>query len=368
MKFSIKQPDLAKALSIVGKIITGRNTLPVLDNVLIEAKEGSLQFTTTSLEVSITHNIEANIKTEGRTTIPVNLIQNYVSLISSNEEIDFELKDSETVHLSIKNSKTDIKTINAEEFPNMPTVKKEKEIIVKASILSPAIDSVAFATSTDQIRPVLTGVYFKSIAGKLTLAGTDSYRLAEKKIDLEKGSDDLEVIIPARFANEASRIFSETAKKDENIKITLSRHQLVFEGANTTFVARNIEGRFPPYQQIIPDKTESNIVLDVEEASRDIRRSALFTSGGSIKVTFEKEGINVTSTSQEGSENAFIKGKTSGKDKNDITINAAFLLDILSHVKTKSFNFGMNEQNMPALVRPDGDDNYSYVIMPVNPQ
>lgn len=364
MKFQIKQPDLAKALSIVAKIVAGKNTLPVLDNVLIEAKEQTLEFTTTSLEVSISQKMQATVSTEGKTTIPVKLLQSYISLINSDEEIEIEVDTNQTAHLRAKNSKTEIKTIAAEEFPAMPTVKKEKVLNIEAKALASAISDVAFACSTDQIRPVLTGVLFKSDEKELTLAGTDSYRLAERKVPLADKSDEMTVIIPARFATEAARIFGDTK---EEIQIILSRHQLVFKSTDSIFITRNIEGRFPPYAQIIPTDAKSSIEMNVEQATRDIRRTSLFTAGGNITIEFTNAGVTISSVSQEGSDSSQLVGDAKGDVDTKITFKATYMLDMLSHIKTENCSLVVNSEKMPALIRPQGDEKYSYVIMPVNP-
>lgn len=363
MKFTIKQPDLTKALSTVGKIVTGKNTLPVLDNVLIEVKEENLQFTTTSLEVSISIIIPAIVNEPGSITLPVRLLQNFTALTGSDEDIEIEVDNNQTAHIKLQNSKNQIKGINAEEFPKMPTIKKEKILILSPKDFVESVGKVAFATSAEQIRPVLTGVYFKSEEGKLIMAGTDSYRLAENKIEINQKSDDFDVIIPARFTTEAARILSE---EKEDIEIILSRHQIVFKSSTVNFITRNIEGRFPPYAQIIPKECKSSIELDVADTTREVKKAALFTTNGQINLKFEDNGLRVESVSQEGSGDIVLQGDVQGEKESEIRINSGYLLDILSHIKGKTVRIGVNAQRMPAFIQSASDEDYSYVIMPVN--
>jgi DNA polymerase-3 subunit beta len=364
MKFTIKQQQLSKALQVIGKIVSGRNTLPVLDNVLIETKDQTLQFTTTSLEVTITHNIDAIISQEGRTTIPVKLLQNFTSLLKTDEEIEVTIDDNNTAHLKLSASKSEIKTISADEFPQVPTIKKEKEIFLSSKDLSKFISQVAFASSSDQIRPVLTGVFVSSDSKKLTLAATDSYRVAETRMPLEgTKQDELEIIIPAKYLVEAGRILGENK---EDISIILSRHQIIFKGTNTTFIARVVEGKFPSYSQIIPTELKTQAILETEEFSRNLRRAALFTTGGSAIINFTPDGITLSSSSQEGSDDAKISGAVTGDQENKVAININFLLDIVTHVKDSNIIIGVNGPTMPVLIKGEKSEESRYVIMPVN--
>ena len=207
-------------------------------------------FTSTNLEVGIRSRIRGKIDIEGSFTVQAKLLAEYVSLLP-NERIDVELKD-QILHLKCAGHATAMKGISSEEFPLIPEVKREKEVIVQAAALKEAIQKTAFAVATDDTRPEISGVFCAQSEKLLTLAATDSYRLAEKTIPVEKSSGSFRLILPLRTLQDLLRVLGE----EEMAQFYLSDNQILFVVGETEIVSRLIEGQYPDYKQIIP--TEYN--------------------------------------------------------------------------------------------------------------
>ncbi|MEK7528868.1 MAG: DNA polymerase III subunit beta, partial [Patescibacteria group bacterium] len=208
MKAICTQSDLSRALDIVNRAISPNITLPVLNNILIKATGKTLYFSATNLEIAIHFSIKADVKNEGSITIPARLISSFVGLLED-ESVDLRVDESLTLHIKTKTTATKIKGISAEEFPIIPKVEKEHSFSIIAEKLAEAIDQTVFSAAVTTTRPVLAGVYFGLSKDILKLAATDSYRLAEKQITLDKKSDSsIECIVPAKTLLELWRILS----------------------------------------------------------------------------------------------------------------------------------------------------------------
>ncbi|MGB9609306.1 MAG: DNA polymerase III subunit beta, partial [Minisyncoccia bacterium] len=237
MKFIVLQKNLAKSLSQISRIATSKTTLPILNNVLIEAEKNLLKLSTTNLEIGITSQIRAKIEKEGKITLPCQILTNFIDLIDE-ELIEVELEDSE-VNFKSKNSFTKIKGISAEEFPIIPQIEKENCFKIKADILKTALDKVIFAVSPAETRIEISGVLFSFNSPEenfLTLVGTDSYRLAEKVVKLTDSNfkEKLNLIIPIKALQEFSRL----PEEEKIVEIYSSENQILFVYESTELISR----------------------------------------------------------------------------------------------------------------------------------
>ena len=302
MKISCTQNKLNKGLSIVSRIVGSRTTLPVLSNIHLEAKGGQLKLSATDLEIGVTTSIGAKIDTEGATTVPARLISEFVAA-NGDESIDMESKDT-TLHLKSQRYEANIKGIDPAEFPVIPDITNDPLVSLKSSVLIKAISEVIIACATDDTRPVLSGVYFKFSEGILYMVATDSYRLAEKKIDLAGVKIEKEFIVPARTMQEILRI-SSAAENLENISISATDNQVSFAIGDTQIVSRLIEGAFPNYKQIIPTSFKSKAVISLPELVSAVKMAALFARQGAnnIKMKLTADELIITSVADQIGDN-----------------------------------------------------------------
>ncbi len=234
MKFSSLQENLKHGLAIAGHIAGKNINLPILNNVMIEIKEGDIKIITTNLEIGTVHSIRGKTEEVGSFTVDAKLITDYIGLLP-NKKVNIEQKDNSLI-IECENYKTKIKGQSAEEFPLIPEIKKEKHYSAKISEFKKALSQVVFAVANSESRLELSGVYFSFNNNKLTLAATDSYRLAEKQVDIKTNQEKTEqnVIVPARTLQELIRILSnlkdsgDVIDEKEEIKFYISDNQVLF--------------------------------------------------------------------------------------------------------------------------------------------
>ena len=203
MRFISLQENLKRGLNIVGHVSSKNINLPILNNILIKAEEGNIELISTNLEIGITHQVRGKIEVDGQFTVDSKLINEYVNLLSSGEKVKLEEKDNE-LKIECGNYKTKIKGESAKEFPLIPTLPKQGFYSCKSGELKRALNSVSFAVSNSENRVELTGVLFSFSNGKLSLAATDSYRLAERELEIKSEAMEGEqrAIVPGKTVQE----------------------------------------------------------------------------------------------------------------------------------------------------------------------
>lgn len=378
MKLSCTRENLYQGLAITSHISTKNVNLPILNNVLIRVDAGGLKLISTNLEIAITCHFRGKVEQQGEYTVPSKLIFDYVSLLP-NERVDIDLLD-ETLSIACGNSKTKIKGIAASEFPLVPPVKGGVQFSVSVNDLRQALSRTLFATATNESRPELAGVYLAfnhgdKNQGKLVLAATDSYRLAETVIKLSGGSkEEKEVIVPQRTLSELNRIFSifkDDVEAPSAVEIDLSDNQIVFKYGPVELTSRTIEGNYPDYKQIIPETTQTTAVVDRSEFVQAIKTASLFSKTGLFDINLTvnpKDGqIELSaSDSNRGENSVVLKGEIQGKE-NAATLNYRYLLDGVNALGTTKVTLQMIDASNPAILKPEDlpDEEYQYIIMPI---
>ncbi len=379
MKFSCTQENLRQGLSIVSHIANKSVNLPILENVLIRTEEGGLKMMTTNLEMAVTCNIRGKVEEKGEFTVPSKLFADYVSLLPK-DRVDAEMKDN-ALAVSCGTYQTRLNGINASEFPLIPSVDSQQKFQVKVVELRKAIGQVLFAVASNESRPEISGVLFKFVpqngALKLVLAATDSYRLAEKIVDIikEDGTDiqeTISVIVPARAVSEIVRIlgvFKDAVDNPETLEIVISDNQILFSYNQVELISRTIEGRYPDYRQLIPSSFETEISLPKEEVLRAVKATSLFSRAGlndiNLKFTPGSPVRISANNPQTGEHTAELDGETKGKE-NAITVNYRYFIDGVNNIETDNIMIQMIDGVSPCLLRPTGDDvDYLYIVMPI---
>ncbi|MCL5407192.1 MAG: DNA polymerase III subunit beta [Patescibacteria group bacterium] len=364
MKISCTQENLTKGLSIVSHMISSRTTLPVLNNILLKVEKGRLSLLATDLEIGISTWIGAKVDAEGAITVPARLLSEYITT-NTDKTINLELKGT-TLHLSSDHFKANIKGIEASEFPSIPEVKDGPEIEIQATDFKDGIIKTVFACAVDETRPVLAGVYLKIVKNKLKLVATDSYRLAEKTINLiSTGEKEVGFIVPGRTLGEIGRLLNESIEK---VEIMVGENQVQFKLGPTTLISRLIDGNFPDYEQIIPTNIKTKINIRNKEFQNAIKMASFFArdSANNIKLQLKKpKTFNVIAVSpQMGDNTSELEVEITG-DELEIAFNAKFILDCLSVVNSEEVSLEMAGSLSPGIVRPLNDKNYLYIIMPL---
>jgi len=364
MKISCTQNKLNKGLSIVSRVVGSRTTLPVLSNIFLEAKSGQLKLSATDLEIGVTTSIGAKVDLEGSTTVPARLISEFIAA-NGDESINLESKNT-TLHLKSQRYEANIKGIDPTEFPVIPDITNDPLVTIKSGIFIKAVSEVIIACATDDTRPVLSGVYFKFDAGTLYMVATDSYRLAEKTIDLPGSQVAKEFIVPVRSMQELLRIASATEEL-ENISISATDNQVSFAVGETQIVSRLIEGAFPNYKQIIPTAFNSKAIISLPELVSAVKMAALFARQGAnnIKMKLSDGELVITSVADQIGDNiSRISAEITGEAE-EVAFNAKYVLDILQVLPDKKVLFELNDKTSPGVIKPEKSNDFVYIIMPL---
>ncbi len=376
MKLSILKENLNNGLSIASKIV-GRNlTLLILNNILISTDKNFLNLTTTDLEIGIKYWVLAKIEKEGKITVPAKILSNFVSLLPD-KKIALEVKN-QILHINCENYNTKIKGLDADAFPIIPKIESRDFIELNTLAFCEGLSRVVDFSTLSQARPELLGVYLNFQKDRVQLTATDSFRLAEKTLFFEKKTDrEFSFILPQKSAREIVNIFFE---KQEKLRLYFSPNQILFEYPMTEVphpqiqvVTRLIEGEYPDYQEIIPKKYEVQTILAREDFLNQIKTASIFSGKSNevkIRINFEKKGVEILSQNPELGENeSFLCGKinygASPPKEMEAVFNYRFLVDGLLNIKSQNVIFELNGEDQPAVLKPDGDSSYIYVVMPI---
>ena len=362
MKLQVTQENLSKALGNVAKIaMANKNPLPILNNVILKTEDNRLSISATNLEIAITEKVGSKVKTEGSITVPARLMQEYITSLPSGV-IDLEL-DEHKLHIMTDHYKSTINGVISDDFPDIPVVSDGVEWSIPAKEFKKGLQQVVFAASSDEARPVLTGVYLKNQDGKLFAAATDSYRLAEK--ELIKTKQEVSLLVPATALQELLRIIPESAV---NVEVFADNQQVLFRVGDIELVSKLIDVPYPDYRKLIPTNFEVTATLPREEFIAITKVSSLFAreSAGSISIKIDEESktISITSiASQLGENNSKAEAKIKGDG--EVTLNSRYLLDALNALNASEVTFSFNGKLDPCLITSSEAPDQTYLVMPL---
>jgi DNA polymerase-3 subunit beta len=255
MKLQVTQENLNKALGTVARVANTRGTLPVLANVLLKTVNNRLSVAATNLDIAITQYIGSKVSEEGAITVPARLMQDFVSSLPSGV-IDLTLEDYK-LRVETPQYQSTINGVAADEFPVMPAITKGKSWKIGGVELRKGLQQVIMAASSDEARPVLTGVFLHTVEGSLYMAATDSYRLAEK--ELTTANEEVMLLVPVSAMQDLLRIVGDF---EGEVVVTHDEQQVLFQVGDIELVARLIEGKYPDYRKLIPQKFTTKAILE----------------------------------------------------------------------------------------------------------
>ena len=361
MKLQVTQENLNRALGSVARVANSRGTLPILANVLIKTDNNRLSLSATNLDIAITHYIGAKVKQTGSITVPARLMQDFVGSLPDGV-IQLDLQETK-LHVTTDQYQSVVNGIVADYFPVMPAIADGKTWEIKGELFKKSLQQVVFAASGDETRPVLTGVLLQTHDGKLHMAATDSYRLAEKQLGANK--HDIHLLIPASAMQDLLRVLSDD---DEKVTIIHNDQQALFKVGDIELVTRLVDGKYPDYRKLIPSKFTTQATLKRADLVNVTKVSSLFARESAGSVTIEvneaSKQLSIRSVASQLGENtatAPAKAKGSGS----ITVNSRYLLDGLSALSGDEVTFGFNGKLEPTLLTDANSPDYRHIIMPL---
>lgn len=375
MKLTCLQENLKRGLATVSHAVAGKSTLPVLSNVLLATDGGRLKLAATNLDVGITHWIGAQVQEEGAITVPAKLLADVIGGLP-NDRVTLTLDArTQTVKVECARYTSNIKGIEAEEFPIIPTVSdRAPAVSLSPATLREAIDQVAFAAASDDTRPVLAGVLVRLRENRLTFAAADGFRLATRVVQLpEAVAQPQEFIVPARSLVELARI---AADSEGQISLTMSPSggQALFHTENTELVSRLIDGKFPDFERIIPSQYLTRSILDTAELAKAVKLASFFAnpSQNVVKLTLEPGGelgpgrlVISANAAEVGDNTGEIDGMIHGEG-GQIALNVKYLADAIAAIKTAQVAIETQGSQNPGVFKPVGQEGYVHIVMPMS--
>jgi len=371
VKLSVEKKDLLNVIARAQNIVEKRNTMPILVNVLLEAKGEGLRGFATDLEVSLTDEIPAGVKSPGKVAVNAKSLFEIIKELPEGK-IELERKENNWLKITQNRAVFNIVGISPEEYPVFPTFTTQEFVKIESGILSEMIEKTIYSVSTDETRYHLNGVYLEvksdKDGGTYRMVATDGHRLSliDRKIPgaLSKTPGTQGVIIPRKGLHEVRKLLEAV---DGEVEVAIEGAQLVVRSGTTILMVRLIEGKYPNYQQLIPQNLKEHFLVQREALLSSLKRVSLLSNTKSKGVTFSLNGgkMEITSNNPElGDAKEEIEVQYNGKEMK-IGFNARYVLDVLQSMHDEIVRVELNDQLSPGLVRPSDDPSYTCVVMPM---
>ncbi|MDB2415496.1 DNA polymerase III subunit beta [Rickettsiales bacterium] len=372
LSFSIERSSLLKVLGHIQSVVERRNTIPILSNVKLEAKEGKLKLTATDMEIAITEQVDAEISEEGELTVPAHTFYDIVRKLPDGVNVQFTGNATQSGKVEIKagSCKFSLSCLPVSDFPVMDKGNLEHEFILAPSELTELLEKPRFAISSEETRYYLNGIYLHTINGEdnkkqLCAVATDGHRLAKISLDAPEGSENIPgVIIPKKTVSEVKKLVDES---ESDVIISLSGTKICFDTGGAVILSKLIDGTFPDYEKVIP--SDNNKLLEVSTVNlvKAVDRVSTISSEKTraIKLAIEGQKLILSATNEEnGTANEEIDISYDFGDF-EVGFNARYLLEMMSGIEGDIVQFVFADENAPTLVKDPSNPGVLYVIMPM---
>lgn len=369
MKFSVEKNIIFKSLSHIQSIVEKKNTLPILSNILIEAKENHLVLSATDMDISITDKLHCNIIEMGSTTVSAHTLYDIIRKLPDSSEIEIISNDGKIMSLRAGKSKFSLGCLPKEDFPIIEIGDLENELNIDSQKFLQLIDKTRFAISNEETRYFLNGIYFhiKQVnqTSILSLVATDGHRLAKFDFDFKESALDIPgVIIPKKTVNELHKLLSDY---DGSIKINLNSNKMVFFVGNFILITKLIDGNFPDYKRVIPQDNNNVLKINRQDFSLAVDRVSTITNDKSPVIKFKllKNLMNMSSVNAEsGTATEDIVTNYSG-DEIEIGFNSKYMLEMVNNLDDNQIILNFKDSASPVTAIEDSNPELTYVLMPM---
>jgi len=369
MKFTIEKNILLENLSNVVKAISTKNIIPVLNGVKFELTSEGLYLTASDSELTIRAFIDkesiSKVESEGSIIIQSKYILDIIRKMPS-DLINFELMDGLKIKISSDNSQYDLNCLDPKEYPSLKLEEKENPIVIKGNTFKSIISQTAFAISTQELRPLLTGLNFKIVGDVFECIATDSYRLAKKNIKLDKPSDEeINIVIPGKNIMELDKIITE----DEDVEMHVFSNKILFKYKNIIFQSNLLSGTYPNTSNLIPNDFAIIVNTNLNSYYSAIDRAALLTQSKDkniVKMKIKNNNMVINSYASEiGKVEEKLEVESSSDANIDISFSAKYMLDALKTMKDDEILILLNGEVKPIVIKSVTDESLIQLILPI---
>jgi len=369
MQFSIKRDALLKSLNLVQGVIEKKNTLPILSNVLIEAKNNILSIIATDLDLIFYDEIsDIKIVKDGSTTTSAAVLYDILRKIPANSDINFDLRNENKLSLKSDSSNFNLLCLPTDNFPNFSDDFNNQEIILDRFKLISLLNKTKISISSDDTRHYLNGIFLHITESQnksyLTGVATDSHRLSSSSIEIESDKKFSSLILPKKTVFQLCTLLQET---NEKVIIQTSETKIQFQIGKIKLISKLIDGKFPDYTKVVPTNNDKLLTVGSKEFIDSVERVTTISLDRKegVKLVINKDNIELTvNSTNSGDGNEIINAKYSS-EKITISFNSKYLIDIASEIVDKNMKIKLKDSTSPVLIEDNSDKNSYYVIMPM---
>jgi len=369
MKFKISRSNFFKTISHLQGVVDKRNSLPILSNILIEAKDNKLILSSTDMDISIIEEISCIVTEEGATTINSQILYDIVRKIDDNGQIEIISNNGKLLTLRSEESRFSLACLPKEDYPMIEKENSGVDIVINSKILFKLIDKTKFAISNEETRYFLNGLYFNVTKEEnkniVTLVGTDGHRLAKFSHVIEEKIDNVPgVIIPKKTIYELSKLLSE---KDIDVKISISTNKIVFIIGEIIFISKLIDGSFPDYKRVIPNDNENILKINRDKLLSAVDRVSTIANEKSPVIKFKllENILNLNTINNESSTaSEDLKTDYEGNEI-EIGFNSKYIMDIVNNLEDTEISISLKDNTSPVIAQENSNTNLVYVLMPM---
>ncbi|MGI8704384.1 MAG: DNA polymerase III subunit beta [Sphingomicrobium sp.] len=365
MKATIERATLLKSLSHVQSVVERRNTIPILSNVLIEARDdNSIRLMATDLDLQVDESVPANVDQPGATTVPAHTLFDIVRKLPEGSQVELNVAEGK-MHLSAGRSRFHLSTLPRDDFPVISEGELPTRFELPAATLRQIIDKTRFAISSEETRYYLMGIFFHVADDQLKAAATDGHRLARVVIPKPDGAEAMpDVIVPRKCVAELRKLLEEV---EGTVEVSLSPTKIRFGLGSAVLTSKLIDGTFPDYNRVIPTGNDKLLKLDPKSFSAGVDRVSTIASEKTraVKMSVERDKVTLSVTSPESGTATEEVPADYGSDTIEIGFNARYLLDILGEIEGDTVEVHLADAAAPTLLRENDKSNALYVLMPM---
>ncbi len=370
MRVTIERSALLKSLSHVQSVVERRNTIPILSNVLVNAADGAVRLTATDLDIEVIDEVTADVAQAGATTVPAHMIHDIVRKLPDGAQIEIEQgPDEGRLAVISGRSRFSLQALPPADFPDLAAGEFSHNFALSAADLKFLIEKTRFAISTEETRYYLNGIYLHHVEAdgqaRLRAVATDGHRLAQVEVEAPDGSAGMPgVIVPRKTVLELARLLEDS---ETSVDVSLSSAKIRFGAGNLTLTSKLIDGTFPDYERVIPQRNDKRMEVDIRLFTNAVDRVSTISSekGRAVKLNIAADKVVLSVNNPELGSAEEELAASYADEPLDIGFNSRYLLDIASQFKGDSASFEFADAGSPTIVRDTADQRALYVLMPM---
>ena len=368
MKFIVSSTYLLKQLQVLGGVINTSNTLPILDNFLFELDNNSLKISASDLETTMVSTIDVESDSQGSIAVPARLLLDTLKTFPE-QPLTFVKEDNNTIEISSNHGKYAVAYADGEEFPNAVALEDPSQTVLNGDVLATAISKTIFASGNDDLRPVMSGVFFQFAKDGLTFVATDAHKLVKYSRTDVSATNEAEFIMPKKPLTLLKGIL---AGSDSDVTVEYNESNARFTFDNVELICRLIDGKYPNYEAVIPKENPNKLTIDRSQFLNSVKRVSIFSNKTTHQVRLKIAGNEMHISAEDidfaNKADERLSCQYEGSDI-EIGFNSRFLLEMISSLETEQIHLEMSAPNRAGILLPEGNskdgEDILMLVMPV---